>query len=60
MQNNTMECTCYKPQINGKCEVCREWYAYQASLFGEVRELIQKYPNEVQEIINCGTKGNAD
>jgi len=41
-----MECTCYKDK---KCDVCIEWK--YGKMFREVRELIQKYPNAVKELI---------
>jgi len=39
------ECTCYKGK---KCQVCLEWHC--STMFKEVRELIQKYPQQVNEL----------
>jgi hypothetical protein len=48
------ECTCFKAHIYGRCEYCLEWLG--STMFKKVKELIQKYPNEVRELLDNGTR----
>lgn len=43
------ECTCYKAHIYGRCDYCKEWD--MSELMKEVRDLIKKYPLEVDQLI---------
>ncbi len=43
------ECTCFKAHLYGKCEICNEFYG--STLGKEVKELIEKYPLEVKELL---------
>jgi len=51
METNLKECICYKAHINGRCEACRNYHKEMVVLSKEVMDLIQKYPNEVNQLI---------
>ncbi len=47
-----MEWTCFKAHIYGKCQICQEYYRQNTpEIVKAVKELIEKYPWEVKELI---------